>query len=66
MMKKQGLYQYQVFYRFNNINAYGYLYEVYDLENTPHRICGGDEWFDSHRRAELAAIGNITLLEKGA
>lgn len=59
-MEKHGLYQYEV-----TELSDGWVYEICDLDSRPNLICVSDEWFDSKSRAELAAIGHISLLENG-
>ncbi len=42
-----------------------YAYQVYDLDKPPQLIRESRECFDTKAQAECAAIGHITLLEKG-
>ena len=71
-MEKHGLYQFDVRpfelseeTKFESGCNEAWVYDIYDLESKPNLIRESDEWFDSKSRAELAAIGHISLLENG-
>lgn len=61
-MKKIGvMYQYQV--KQNETNEW--FYEIYKQESEQELILVANECFDGMAQASLAAIGHISLLEKG-
>jgi hypothetical protein len=54
-MTNKRTFEYEIFY----------TYKIYELDKQPKLIRESIECFDTKSQAECAAIGHITLLEKG-
>lgn len=63
-MKRCGIYDYQVTYG-GWPEELGWIYKIYSQDEKPNLIRESDEIFETESRAELAAIGHISLLENG-
>jgi len=62
-VRKFSTYEYELI-----LNDKGWYYIIYDPDydaSDSTIIRQSDDWYDSETRANLAAIGHITLLEQG-
>ncbi|HWI48382.1 MAG TPA: hypothetical protein VNU45_09200 [Rummeliibacillus sp.] len=64
-MKRGGQYNYTIDYIYKSTEEKGYKYQIFNLDTPPLLIIESEEWFDSRGESELAALGHISLLEKG-
>ncbi len=62
-IRKFGLYEYEILE--NEGEWYYVIYDPYEEPDEHFILRESKDWYESQERANLAAIGHISLLEKG-